>query len=87
MVKTTGNSTLTKTKQHHAQSQSPASAPSRSSKKKQNTNSEEIIQEPLVCIEKLETKVERLSGELNATKRVNTLLSQELDDLQQYQRR
>ena len=32
-------------------------------------------------------KVERLSGELNVTKRVNALLSQEVDDLQQYQRR
>ena len=31
--------------------------------------------------------MERFSGELNVTKRVNTLLSQEVDDLQQYQRR
>ena len=85
MVKTTGNSTL-KTKQHNAQSQSPASTPS-TSKKKQNINSEETTQELLLHIEKLEKKVERLSGELNVTKRVNTLLSQEVDDLQQYQRR
>ena len=34
-----GNSTLTKTKQHHAQSKSPASTPSSTSKKKQNRNS------------------------------------------------
>ena len=31
--------------------------------------------------------MERLSGELNVTMRVTTLLSQEVDDLQQYQRR
>ena len=31
--------------------------------------------------------MERLSGELSVTKRVNTLLSQELYDLRQYQRR
>ena len=30
--------------------------------------------------------MERLSGEFNVTTRVNTLLSQEIDDLQQYQR-
>ena len=85
-MKTTGNSTVTKTKQHHAQSRSPASTPS-TSKEKRNTNSEETIEELLLCLEKLEKKVDRLSGELNVTKRINTLLSQEVDDLQQYQRR
>ena len=63
MVKTTGNSTL-KTKQHNAQSRSPASTP-RASKKKQNINSEEAIQELLLRIKKLERKVEILSGEVN----------------------
>ena len=57
-----GNSTLTKTKQHHAQSKSPASTPSSTSKKKQNRNSEETIQELLLHIRKLEKKVERLSA-------------------------
>ena len=82
MVKITGNSTL-KTKQHNAQSWLPASTPN-TSKKKQNINSEETIQELLLCIEKLEKKEGRFSGELNVTKRVNTLLSQEADDLQHY---
>ena len=83
MMKTTGNSTL-KTKQHNAQSRLPASTPS-TLKKKQNINSEETIQEVLLRIEKLEKKVERFFGELNVIKRVNTLLSQEVDDLQQCQ--
>ena len=79
MVKITGNSTL-KAKQHNAQSWLPPSTPS-TLKKKQNINSEETIQELLLCIEKLEKKEGRLSGELNVTKRVNALLSQEVDDL------
>ena len=83
MVKTTGNSTL-KTKHHNAQSRSPASTP-RTSKKKQNINSEEVIQELLLRIDRLERKVEILSGEVNVTKRVNTLISQEVDGLKQYQ--
>ena len=82
MVKITGNSTL-KTKQHNAQSWLPASTPS-TSKKKQNINSKETIQELLLHIKKLEEKEGRLSGELNVAKRVNTLLSQEVDDLQHY---
>ena len=73
MVKTTGNSTL-KTKHHNAQSCLPASTPS-TLKKKRNVYSEKTIQELLLHIEKLEKKVERLSGELNVTIRVNTLLS------------
>ena len=56
-------------------------------KEKTNTNSEESIQELLLCIEKLDKKVERFSGKFNVTKRINTLLRQEVDDLQQYQRR
>ena len=37
----------------------------------------------MLCIKKLEKKW-RLSGELNITKRINTLFNQEVDDLQQY---
>ena len=85
MVKTTGNSTF-KTKQHNAQSRLPASTPS-FLKKKQNINGEEAILELLLRIEKLEKKVERLSAERNVTKKVNTLLIQEVDDLHQRQRR
>ena len=40
----------------------------------------------MLCIKKLEKKW-RLSGELNITKRINTLFNQEVDDLQQYQKR
>ena len=40
-----------------------------------NINCEETIQELLLRIEKLEKKVERLSCELNVTKRVSALLS------------
>ena len=85
MVKSTENSNLTKSKQHHAQSQLPVPTPS-TSKKKENTNSEETIQELLLHIKKLEKKVKSLSGELNVAKRVNTLLSQSVDELEQYQR-
>ena len=73
MVKTTGNRTL-KTKHHNAQSYLPASTPS-TLKKKRIVYSEKTIQELLLHIEKLEKKVERLSGELNVIIRVNTLLS------------
>ena len=73
MVKTTGNRTL-KTKHHNAQSYLPASTPS-TLKKKRIVYSEKTIQELLLHIEKLEKKVERLSGELNVTIRINTLLS------------
>ena len=38
-------------------------------------------------IEKLEDKVAELESELIVTRNVNNLLSQEVDDLQQYQRR
>ena len=76
-----------KTKQYHARSQLSALTPTQHLKEKTNTNSEESIQELLLYIEKLDKKVERFSGKLNVTKRINTLLRQEVDDLQQYQRR
>ena len=61
MVKTTGNNTITKTKQHHVQPPSLASTHS-TSKKNQNKNSEETIQELLLHIVKLEKKVKRVFG-------------------------
>ena len=84
-METTGNSTL-ETKDHNAQSCSPATTPC-TSKKKRNIISQKTIQELLLHIKKLGKKVETHSGELNVTIRVNTLLSQNVDDLHQYQRR
>ena len=51
------------------------------------TTSSPSLEELLKRIEKLEHKVAELESELAVTKKVNRLLSQEVDDIQQYQRR
>ena len=51
------------------------------------TTSSPSLAELLKRIEKLEDKVAELERELIVTRNVNKLLSQEVDDLQQYQRR
>ena len=51
------------------------------------TTSSPTLEELLKKIGKLEDKVAELESELIVTRNVNELLSQEVDDLQQYQRR
>ena len=51
------------------------------------TTSRPTLEELLKRIEKLEDKVAELQSELIVTKNVNKLLSQEVDNLQHYQRR
>ena len=51
------------------------------------TTSSLSLEELLKRIEKLEDKVAELESELIVTRNVNKLLSREVDDLQQYQRR
>ena len=48
---------------------------------------EGIVAEPTARITNLEKTVERLQSELLITKNVNDILTNEIDDLQQYQRR